>query len=221
MIPIRDNIRSNSTPIVGYCLILLNAYVFYQELVVDELVLDWILEQFGLIPIELMSGIAKNPLHPLLYLPLVTNLFIHGGWLHIIGNMWYLKIFGDNIEDRLGHFGFLVFYLLCGIAANLAQVFIDPSSDIPTIGASGAISGILGAYLLSFPWAKVSTFVPIFFFFTVVEIPAIIFLGFWFYLQLQSGTASLTMVGSNVAWWAHVGGFMAGAILILLFPKRR
>lgn len=220
MIPIRDNIRSRSIPVVGCGLILLNAYVFYQELIVNESVLDQILDQYGLIPVDLVSELIKNPLQPLLYLPLVTNLFLHGGWLHIIGNMWYLKIFGDNIEDRLGHFGFLVFYLLCGIVANLAQIFFDPSSDIPTIGASGAISGVLGAYLVSFPWAKVSTFVPILLFFTVVEIPAIIFLGFWFYLQLQSGTASI-MAGSNVAWWAHIGGFMAGMILISIFPKRR
>ena len=221
MIPIKDNIPSRSVPVVLYALILLNAYVFYQELTVSEDDLERLLEQFGLVPAEFLDGWKRSPWNPALYIPFVANLFFHGGWLHIIGNMWYLRIFGDNIEDRLGHGGFLLFYLLCGVAANAAQIYVDPVADVPTIGASGAISGVLGAYLVSYPGAKVKTIIPIFIIFTVVEVPAVLFLGIWFLAQLQSGAASLAMAGTNVAWWAHIGGFVAGMVLIVLFPRRR
>lgn len=221
MIPIRDNIRSRSTPVVMYGIILLNIIIFYKELTISNSALNSMINAFGLIPFDFMQGLSKSPANFLLYIPLVTNLFLHGGWMHIIGNMWYLKIFGDNIEDRIGHGGFLLFYVLCGVMANVAQIIIDPTSTIPTIGASGAISGVLGAYVICFPWAKISTIIPIFFFFTMIDVPALVFLGFWFYLQLLNGTASLTMVGSNVAWWAHIGGFLAGMILIVLLPQRR
>ena len=220
MFPIRDNIPSRSTPFVMYGIILFNAYIFYQELIVSNSELEKIMGLFGLIPFEFMQGLSVNPANLFLYVPLITNLFLHGGWLHIIGNMWYLKIFGDNIEDRMGHGMFFVFYLLCGVVANVIQVLIDPSSQIPTIGASGAISGVLGAYSVCFPSAKVSTVVFLFIFLTVIEIPALLFLGLWFFMQLQSGAASLFMAGSNVAWWAHVGGFLAGMVLVNLFPKR-
>jgi len=221
MIPIRDNNPTYSKPFVMYGIILLNVYVFYREVVISDPMLQRIIFDFGLVPAELVQGVTQNPLHLGIYIPLITNLFLHGGWLHIIGNMWYLKIFGDNIEDRIGHGQFLLFYILCGIVANVAQVIIDPASQTPTIGASGAISGVLGAYVLCFPWAKVSTLVPIFFFLTIIDIPALLFIGFWFYLQLLSGTAALTTAGSNVAWWAHIGGFVAGMILVVLFPKRQ
>ena len=221
MIPIKDNIPSRSVPVVLYALILLNVYVFYQELTVSEDDLEMLLEQFGLVPADFLNGWKISPWNPSLYIPFVANLFFHGGWLHIIGNMWYLRIFGDNIEDRLGHGGFLLFYLLCGVAANAAQIYVEPAADVPTIGASGAISGVLGAYLVSYPGAKVKTIIPIFIIFTVVEVPAVLFLGIWFLAQLQSGAASLSMAGTNVAWWAHIGGFVAGMVLILLFPRRR
>ena len=221
MIPIKDNIPSRSVPVVLYALILLNAYVFYQELTVSEDDLEMLLEHFGLVPADFLDGWKRSPWNPSLYIPFVANLFFHGGWLHIIGNMWYLRIFGDNIEDRLGHGGFLLFYLLCGVAANAAQIYVEPAADVPTIGASGAISGVLGAYLVSYPGAKVKTIIPIFIIFTVVEVPAVLFLGIWFLAQLQSGAASLSMAGTNVAWWAHIGGFVAGMVLILLFPRRR
>ena len=221
MIPIKDNIPSRSVPVVLYALILLNAYVFYQELTVSEDDLEMLLEHFGLVPADFLDGWKRSPWNPSLYIPFVANLFFHGGWLHIIGNMWYLRIFGDNIEDRLGHGGFLLFYLLCGVAANAAQIYVDPVADVPTIGASGAISGVLGAYLVSYPGAKVKTIIPIFIIFTVVEVPAVLFLGIWFLAQLQSGAASLSMAGTNVAWWAHIGGFVAGMVLIVLFPRRR
>lgn len=220
MIPIRDNIRSRSIPITGYILIIATAFVFFKELMLDNRGLDQVVTTFGLIPAVFLTGLERNLADVTVYLPLLTNLFLHGGWLHIIGNLWYLKIFGDNVEDRLGHGNFLVFYLLCGVIANLVQVMIDPTSNVPTIGASGAISGVLGAYFISFPFAKVSTLVPIFFFITVIEIPAMLFLGLWFLLQLQSGTAALYMAGTNVAWWAHIGGFAAGIVPIKLFPRR-
>jgi len=220
MFPIRDNIPSNSTPFVMYGIILLNAFIFYQEMIISDSELEKMMSFSGLVPFDFMQGLSANPANLFLYMPLVTNLFLHGGWLHIIGNMWYLKIFGDNIEDRMGHGIFFLFYILCGVVANVVQILIDPSSHIPTIGASGAISGVLGAYLVSFPSAKVSTVVFLFIFFTVIDIPALLFLGLWFFMQLQSGAASLNMVGTNVAWWAHVGGFLAGMILVNLFPKR-
>lgn len=220
MIPIRDNIRSRSIPITGYILIVITAFVFFKELMLDDRGLDQVVTTFGLIPAVFLTGLNRNIADVTVYLPLLTNLFLHGGWLHIIGNLWYLKIFGDNVEDRLGHGNFLIFYLLCGVIANLVQVMIDPASNVPTIGASGAISGVLGAYFISFPFAKVSTLIPVFFFITVIEIPAMLFLGLWFLLQLQSGTASLYMAGTNVAWWAHIGGFAAGIVLIKLFPRR-
>lgn len=221
MLPIRDNIKSNSFPLVAVALILLNFYVFYQELILSDREFNRFLLTYGLVPAEFIAGIGRTSFDAAVYTPLVTNLFLHGGWMHIIGNMWYIWIFGDNIEDRLGHFRFLVFYVLCGIAANLAHIFIDPGSTVPTIGASGAVSGVLGAYLVTFPRAKVLTLVPIFFFLQIIEIPAMLFLGLWFLLQLQYGTISLLAAGTNVAWWAHIGGFVAGMLLIKLFTPRR
>lgn len=220
MIPLRDNIRSRSIPLVMYGFILLNGYVFYQELSMGDAALTRVIHTFGVKPYDFLQGLANQPGNLFLYVPLITNLFLHGGWLHIIGNMWYLKIFGDNIEDRIGHGNFLLFYLICGVAANLVQIILDPAARVPTIGASGAISGVLGAYLVCFPRAKVSTLIPIFIFFTIIDIPALLFLGLWFILQLQSGAASLVMAGTNVAWWAHAGGFLAGMLLIPLFPQR-
>ena len=220
VIPIRDNIRSRSVPISGYILMISTALVFIKELMLEDRLLNQAVATYGLIPAVFLAGLERNAADIAVYLPLISNLFLHGGWLHIIGNLWYLKIFGDNVEDRLGHGSFLLFYLLCGIIANLVQVIVDPTSTVPTIGASGAISGVLGAYFVSFPLAKVSTLVPIFFFVTVIEVPAMLFLGLWFFLQLQSGTASLYMTGANVAWWAHIGGFAAGVVLIKLFPRR-
>lgn len=220
MFPIRDNIPSRSTPFVMYGIILFNAYIFYNELVISDAELEKMVGLFGLIPYELMQGLSANPANVFLYVPLITNLFLHGGWLHVIGNMWYLKIFGDNIEDRMGHGMFFLFYIFCGVIANVVQIIVDPASQIPTIGASGAISGVLGAYLVCFPSAKVSTVVFLFIFLTVIEIPALLFLGLWFFMQLQSGAASLFMAGSNVAWWAHVGGFLAGMALVKFFPNR-
>lgn len=221
MLPIRDNIKSASFPLFAVSLIVANFFVFYREIILSDQELNSFILTYGLVPASFMDNLNRGFTTLSAWSPLLTNLFLHGGWMHIIGNMWYIWIFGDNVEDRLGHMRFLLFYLLCGIAANLTHIFIDPGSTVPTIGASGAISGILGAYLVTFPWARVLTLIPIFFFIQFVEIPALIFLGLWFFIQLQYGTASLLMTGANIAWWAHIGGFIAGMILIKLMAPRR
>ena len=155
--------------------------------------------------------------------PFFTSMFLHGGWLHLIGNMWYLWIFGDNIEDRLGHFTYLLFYLLCGLGAGVVHTVLNANTTVPSIGASGAIAGVLGAYVVSYPFARVLTLIPIFIFLQVIEIPAVIVLGLWFVMQFLYGTASLALTGPNaggVAWWAHVGGFIIGILLVGLFPRK-
>jgi membrane associated rhomboid family serine protease len=155
-------------------------------------------------------------------LPLFTCMFLHGGWLHIIGNMWYLWIFGDNVEDRVGHAKFFIFYILCGFLSGLTHALMNQNSGVPTVGASGAIAGVMGAYIILYPRAKIWTLIPIFFFVQFYEIPAFIFRGFWVLMQLLIGAFSGNMgpLSGGVAWWAHIGGFAAGAILIFVFRKR-
>lgn len=218
MIPLRDNLRSHSIPFMTILLIAANCYVFYQEISINERSLMLMIRQYGLIPSQLIEALNAGSMALANYLPIFSNLFLHGGWLHIIGNMWYLWIFGDNVEDWLGRINFFAFYMVCGLIANISHTLLDPFSTVPVIGASGAVSGILGAYLILYPGAKVKTLVPIFIFLQIFEIPATLFLGFWFFLQLKSG--ALASAGSNIAWWAHVGGFLAGMILIKIFPCR-
>jgi len=221
MIPLRDNIRSHTFPFITILLIIVNFYIFYQELLLSNHVLNRVIARYGLVPAKFLQAFHAASSSPSTYLPLFSNLFLHGGWLHIIGNMWYLWIFADNIEDCLGHLGFLAFYLASGLVANLAQVLVDPTSTVPTIGASGAVSGVLGAYFVCYPWARISTLIPLIFLFPIVEIPAIAFLGFWFLLQLEHGTSPF-FAGASIAWWAHIGGFVWGMLLALFFrPKRR
>jgi membrane associated rhomboid family serine protease len=155
--------------------------------------------------------------------PLFTHMFLHGGFLHILGNMWFLWIFGDNVEDRLGHLSYLAFYLLCGLGAGLLQLLVSLNSGIPMLGASGAISGVLGAYIVMFPRAKVLTLVPLLFFFFTVDLPAVVILGYWFVIQFLSGLESLGMRagGGGTAWWAHIGGFVMGVVLVMVWPQRR
>ena len=218
MIPLRDNLRSRSLPVMTTCLILANCYVFYHELSASEHMLTTMIRQYGLTPIAFIEAINAGSVSVGDYSPLFSNLFLHGGWLHIIGNMWYLWIFGDNVEDWLGRVSFIAFFLLTGLIANVSHILLDPFSTIPVIGASGAISGILGAYLILYPTAKIKTLVPIFIFLQIFEVPAMLFLGLWFFLQLKSG--AMASAGSNIAWWAHIGGFLAGMILIKIFPCR-
>jgi len=206
MIPLRDSEPSLSTPFVTVSLIAVNALVFFYELSLDRFSLNHLIAAHGLIPARLHLD------------AFVTSMFLHGGWLHLIGNMWFLWIFGDNIEDILGHAKYLLFYLLCGVAAALVHVAFNGDSRLPTIGASGAIAGVMGAYLVKFRHSRVVTLVPIFLFLTTMEIPAVYILLYWFAVQLFSGFGSIgysQLSQGGVAWFAHVGGFLAGMLLIL------
>ena len=213
MIPLRDNIHSRTFPIITVILIAINFYCFYLELTFDEAGLESFIAQYGFVPARFLSHFVTAPLAPATYVPIISNLFLHGGWLHILGNMWYLWLFGDHVEDNLGHFTFASFYFFFGVIANLAQLVVDPASTIATVGASGAISGILGAYLVIYPQARISILIPLILIFPIIQVRAWMFLIFWFLLQLQGGAAALFISGANIAWWAHVGGFLAGVIL--------
>ena len=211
MIPLRDVIPSRTTPFVTVGFIGLNTAAFLFELSLPEERLELVLRRYGVVP-ALLS-----------WPTLITSMFLHGGWLHFLGNMLYLWIFGDNVEDRLGHFRFVAFYLLCGVVAALAQVVMRPDSLIPTIGASGAIAGVMGAYLVMYPHSRVLTLVPFIVFWDLIEIPAVFFLGIWFLMQLFSGVGSLAVTADTggVAFWAHVAGFMAGLMGVFVFRRRR
>ncbi len=216
MIPIRDAIRSKNFPVVNVIIIGLNIVVFLGELLQGS-GLKEVFYVYGIVPVRYSNPeLAAHFTNFKQYLPFLTSMFLHGGFLHIIMNMWFLYIFGDNIEDRLGHIRYLGFYLFCGVAAGLVHLFTNWNSTVPTIGASGAISGVMGAYLLLYPRSRILTLIPIFFFFQFVEIPAFIFLGFWFFLQLFSAGLTPGNVG-GIAFWAHIGGFVAGLIFIRIF----
>ncbi len=223
MIPIRDTIKSREYPFVNIILISINTLVFFYQLSLGREV-DALVLHYGLVPAKFTLS-AKWDVDPMFrYLPFLTSMFLHGGWIHFIGNMWYLWVFGDNVEDRLGHFRYLIFYLLCGFIAGYAQYLTHPLSTVPMIGASGAIAGILGAYLALFPHSTVITLVPVFFFLTLVEVPAVAFLVLWFLMQFLNGTIAITFVSQatgGVAWWAHIGGFLAGFLLVHFFKRRR
>ena len=223
MIPLRDDQPRFSTPYVTYFLIGLNSAVFLLESALTPDSFKVLLYQFGMIPAHItgyLSGTSPLGLVAVL-LPALTSMFLHGSWMHVIGNMWFLWIFGDNIEDHLGHFKYLVFYLASGLAAAIAQVLLSPHSRVPTVGASGAIAGVLGAYFVLYPKARVLIWFPIFFMF---YLPAWVMLGYWFLMQFVSGAATSLAAYSDarggVAFWAHVGGFIAGIVLIRLVPER-
>jgi len=219
MFPIRDTIPSRSLPVVNWLIIACNVVVFFFEASLPPEPLDRLIHILGMIPRHLV----RNPIPEAL--TILTSMFLHGGWFHLISNMWALYIFGDNVEDRIGHFRYLGFYLLCGVIAAGAQVLSATNSPFPMVGASGAIAGILGAYVISFPRARVLTLIPIFFLPWFIEIPAIFYLGVWFLSQLFNGLFALVLVDSigtygGVAWWAHIGGFVAGLILVKRFERR-
>jgi membrane associated rhomboid family serine protease len=223
MIPLGDSVPRQSWPVVTWTLIGLNIWIFFYELLLGP-ELEAFVRTWGLVPARYF---LLGDLYPeewmARYLPLVTCMFLHGGWAHLIGNMIYLGIFGDNVEDRLGHGRYLLFYLATGICAGLVQAHLSPESTIPTIGASGAISGVLGGFLLLFPTARVFTLVPLFLLFPIVELPAVTYLGLWFLMQLFNGTIALALVGESggVAWWAHAGGFVAGMALAPVLRRRQ
>jgi len=219
MLPIRDRNPSSVKPYVTYTLIGVNVLIFLLELSLPSETLRQVIMALGMVPervTAVLQGEGKLLLH--LIIPAFTSMFLHGGWIHLIGNMWYLFIFGDNVEGRLGRSQFLGFYLACGLCAQIAQYALSPGGQVPVIGASGAIAGVLGAYLICWPAARIITLLPIFFFITFVELPALVVLGFWFIIQFFQGAASLgtTFASGGVAYWAHVGGFAAGAALIKL-----
>jgi membrane associated rhomboid family serine protease len=221
MIPLRDTVRSKTFPIVNYLLITACGVVFLYELSLGP-ALEGFIRRFGVTPAEVSrtlfaGGIAVHPL-----ITLGSSMFLHGGWMHLLGNMLYLYIFGDNVEDRIGHVGYLVFYLLSGVLAAGAEVYFTPDSTAPLVGASGAIAGVLGAYILLYPRARILTVIPLFVFFPVVEISAFFFLGFWFLMQFLQGSLSTGAASAGgVAWWAHAGGFVAGAVLLPIFLLAR
>jgi membrane associated rhomboid family serine protease len=223
MIPIRDSAPTQGRPWVTYALIALNAWIFLYEILLGA-ELEAFVRTWAFIPSRYfqLAELGPEAWVPR-YLPLVTSMFLHGGWAHLLGNMLYLRIFGDNIEDRLGHLRYLAFYLATGVVAGLAQAHLYPDSTVPTLGASGAISGVLGAFIVMFPRTRVMTLVPLLLFFPVIEVPAVVYLGFWFLMQLLNGTMAFAVVADSggVAWWAHVGGFVAGMALTPLLRRRQ
>jgi membrane associated rhomboid family serine protease len=215
MIPLRDVIPSRTTPYVTISLVAINVLVFLYQFSLGPAVNQFVLV-FGLVPAYFS------------WVNVVTSMFLHGGFLHVAGNMLYLWIFGDNVEDRMGHGRFLAFYLLCGTAAALGQTLTVPGSTVPMVGASGAVAGVMGAYFVLYPHSRIVTLLPIFIFIQIIEVPAIFFLGVWFVMQLLSGVGSIAMAtggepAGGVAFWAHVAGFAAGLLGVFVFrrPQRQ
>jgi len=233
MIPLKDDTPRYSTPLINFFLIAANVVVFLFEISLSPRQQVAFVQTFGLVParLALALNVALPQVHvhahavspALAFVPILTSMFLHGGWWHIIMNMWFLWIFGRNVEDAMGHFPYLVFYLTCGVAAALVQTFSDLSSTIPTVGASGAIAGIMGGYFILYPRAKVLMLVPFLFIF-FLWLPAWVVLGYWFVLQMLSGVGTALVTAERgsggVAFWAHVGGFVAGVLLVRLFPSR-
>jgi len=233
MIPLRDRNPSGTAPVVTIALIAVNVALFLVELGQGEQLKAFI-EDFGLTPARITGQVDPPPQRPPPGWPSLrrtpyavpavatffTSMFLHGGWMHLIGNMWFLWIFGDNVEDRMGHVKYLIFYLLCGLGAGVTQVVAEAGSPVPTIGASGAIAGVLGAYLVAFPGARVLTLVYLGIFITMVEVRAIFLLGFWFLIQSIGGMEALRFKSAGgVAFWAHIGGFVLGMLLLFAFQK--
>lgn len=212
MIPLRDSQPSYSTAYVTVGIIVTNVFVFLYEASLDGFSLNHLIATYGVVPARL------DPF------TMLTSMFLHGGWMHLIGNMWFLWIFGDNVEDVLGHGKYILFYLICGLVAALLHVWTNAESRLPTIGASGAIAGVMGGYMVKFPHARIRTLVFIFLFITVLDIPAVVILVYWFVIQFFSGVGSIaysTATTGGTAWFAHVGGFVAGMALIKLMGTRR
>ena len=223
MIPIRDDAPRLTIPFFTWALILANVGVFlYQRSLGfgSGTELQAFVGAYAMVPERVGSALVGDARLVPSLLPIATSMFLHGGWMHLIGNVWFLSIFGDNVEDELGHGWFLIFYVACGVIAAVAQVISDPGSTIPMVGASGAIAGVMGAYLIRFPRARVTVWIPIFIVFGPrLALPAFLMLTYWFGIQVLSGWGDAGAGG--VAWWAHIGGFVAGIGLVLLRPRRR
>jgi membrane associated rhomboid family serine protease len=223
LFPIRDTIPSRSLPLVTWTLIAVNVVVFLFELTLPPELLERFFNVYGMVPAA-FGGAPPTaaPLPESSSISFFTSMFLHGGLFHLIANMWTLWIFGDNVEDRMGPLRFLVFYLLCGLIAALAHLLTNLGSSVPTVGASGAIAGVLGAYFILFPYSRVVTLIPIFFWPVFVQLPAFFYLGFWFLTQVMSGgMATGSADAGGIAWWAHVGGFVAGVLLYRFFLRRK
>ena len=226
MLPLRDNIPSRRYPVVMVTLVLANVIVFFYEISLGHAGQEALFGRYGMTPAAFAGGPHAAAAREVSAggITLFTSLFLHGGWMHLIGNLWYLWIFGDNVEDRMGHGRFLAFYLLGGISASLAHLGLNPGSPVPSVGASGAIAAVLGAYLLLYPGARIITVVPVLLF-ALIEVPALLVLGFWFVAQLFSGMLSLgsatAQMQGGVAYWAHIGGFVFGVLAKGLFTERK
>ena len=225
MIPLKNLNPRTTLPVVTLGIIAANVVVFLHQLSLGPHAATQYIMTYGMVPARVqmaLSGSGRDVTFSQAFLPLFTSMFLHGGWLHIIGNMWFLWIFGDNVEDRMGHIPYLFFYLICGLGAGAAQTVFAWGSKIPSVGASGAISGVLGAYIVYFPGSRILTLVPLFIFWFTARLPAMVFIGIWFLLQFLSGIGSLaTQASGGVAWWAHVGGFLLGMMLVLSHRGRR
>ena len=226
MIPLKDSNVRRTFPFITLGLIVINVIVFFHQVSLGPRGEQAFVMTYGMVPAHLEQALEPGSNLSLsdALIPLLTSMFLHGGWLHIIGNMWFLWIFGDNVEDELGHLQYLIFYLICGLGSGVAQLLFSWGSSAPAIGASGAISGVMGAYLIFFPGSQMLTLVPLLIFFFTVRLPAIVFIGIWFVLQFLSGLGSMqTGASGGVALWAHVGGFILGILLVktVMHPARR
>jgi membrane associated rhomboid family serine protease len=231
MFPLRDENPTELTPVVTFIIIAINTlvWVFVQHSGMGQGFLSSLCS-FGAIPADITGALGQGQVISLGpdatctvvgqgWLTILTSMFMHGSWMHLIGNMWFLWVFGNNIEDSMGHVRFIVFYLLCGILASVAHIVTDPTSLVPTVGASGAISGVMGAYLLLYPKVRVHTFIFLLFYVRILLLPAWVLLAEWFVIQLVSGVGTLGAAGGGVAFWAHIGGFVAGLLMIKLFQR--
>jgi membrane associated rhomboid family serine protease len=217
MIPLRVDIFRTRAAIINGLLILANVLAFVDEITLSPRLGRGLLYKFGLVPAHEQLLFAKHGITlPQAIFPMFTSMFLHGGWMHLLGNMLFLWVFGGAVEEALGHFQYLIFYLICGVGSALVHTAFNLGSKLPTVGASGAISGVMGAFIVLFPRARVTTLIPALLLFFTVKIPAYLMLGYWFFLQFFSGVASLGMTDQGgVAWWAHVGGFILGAVLVV------
>ncbi len=222
MFPLRDNIPSTKKPIVTYIIIALNTIIYIIQFIMPLEAEEAFVFKFGFVPIVFLRAITENNLHIGVFYPLITSMFLHGSWMHLISNMWALWLFGDNVEDRLGHGRFILFYLLSGLISMFAHFIFNVHSFVPAIGASGAIAGVMGAYFILFPYSRIITLIPVLFMPLFWRVPASVYLGIWFLLQLFNGLLSslIGIRGSGVAWWAHIGGFLGGILLLNLFYKK-
>lgn len=222
MIPLKDDNPTRTFPVITILIISMNIFIFFYMITLEEAARTNLVNLYGATPYEIMHGIGfKRGISLPIIVTIITSMFLHGGLFHLISNMLYLWIFGNNVEDSMGHLRFIFFYLICGVLAVFAHTLVNHESTLPMIGASGAISGVLGAYLILFPRAKVLTLLPLGFFIQIVKIRALFVLGFWIVVQIVNGALSIGGSGGGVAWFAHIGGFLVGILLIGFFRRKK